>query len=189
MKITKSAIPEVLTIEPKVFPDDRGYFAELYQADRYSTYGIRLPFVQDNISRSTKGVLRGLHFQDPNAQGKLVTVLRGSVLDVAVDLRVASPTFGQHVSAELNDQNHCQFWIPRGFAHGFLVLSEIVDLLYKCDDFYSPQDEVVLRWNDPNLGIHWACTEPIVSARDRDGLSLAQIRERLSHSELSLCVS
>ena len=139
-------------MEPKVFGDSRGFFTELYQADRYAKSGIPAGFVQDNLSRSARGVLRGLHIQNPKPQGKLVTVLQGAVLDVAVDVRVGSPTFGRHVAVELNDQNRRQAWIPRGFAHGFVVLSETADFYYKCDEFYSPADELVLQWNDPGAG-------------------------------------
>ena len=155
MKVVQMSIPEIVTIEPAVFSDNRGLFLELFQSDRYALAGITTTFVQDNLSRSTAGVLRGLHFQKPRSQGKLVTVLRGSVLDVAVDVRVGSPTFGQHVKVELSEENRRQVWIPRGFAHGFVVLSATADLLYKCDEFHSPIDEIVLRWDDPELGIDW----------------------------------
>ena len=132
-------------------------------------------FVQDNLSRSARNVLRGLHIQNPKPQGKLVTVLKGAVLDVVVDVRIGSPTFGKHVKVELNDENRRQFWVPRGLAHGFLVLSETADFFYKCDDFYSPPDELVLKWDDPELGIDWGCDLPEVSQRDRDGRPLADL--------------
>jgi dTDP-4-dehydrorhamnose 3,5-epimerase len=135
--------------------------------------------VQDNLSRSAHDVLRGLHFQNPNPQGKLVSVLRGRVLDVAVDVRLHSPTFGRHIAVDLSDENRRQFWIPRGFAHGFVVLSDSADLFYKCDAFYSPADEVVLRWDDPALGIRWDCDAPQLSARDRKGRMLAELSECL----------
>lgn len=183
MHVARTAIPEVLIIEPQIFRDNRGFFMELYRGDRYAATGTGEGFVQDNISRSTKGVLRGLHFQNPNPQGKLVTVLSGAVLDIAVDVRVGSPTFGQHVSFELNDRNRCQCWIPRGFAHGFVVLTDTADLLYKCDAFYSQEDENVLRWDDPKLGIDWHCDTPIVSPRDRGGHTLAQLQRRLPRYE------
>jgi dTDP-4-dehydrorhamnose 3,5-epimerase len=183
MNITKTAIPGVLIIEPKVFGDSRGFFTEIYQADRYAMSGIALRFVQDNLSRSGKDTLRGLHFQNPKPQGKLVTVLRGSVLDVAVDVRIGSPTFGQHVSVELNDDNRRQFWIPRGLAHGFIVRSDTADFFYKCDEFYSPADESVLRWNDPALGIDWACKSPILSARDSEARDLAELNGKLPRFE------
>jgi dTDP-4-dehydrorhamnose 3,5-epimerase len=178
IKITNSIIPDVLIIEPTPFQDDRGLSMELYQASRYVAHGLTRPFVQDNFSRSAKGVLRGLHFQNPTSQGKLVSVLSGSVLDVAVDIRFGSPTFGRHVSFELSETTRRQCWIPRGFAHGFVVLSDSADLLYKCDEFYSPGDEAVLRWDDPELGIDWHCAAPIISPRDRHGLMLAQLRDR-----------
>ena len=148
MQVIETSIPGVQIIEPKIFGDNRGFFAELYQAQRYTESGISATFVQDNLSRSACNVLRGLHIQIPRSQGKLVTVLKGAVLDVAVDVRVGSPNFAQHVKIELNEDNRRQFWIPRGFAHGFRVLSENADFLYKCDDFYSPADELVIRWDD-----------------------------------------
>jgi dTDP-4-dehydrorhamnose 3,5-epimerase len=133
MNVIKTEIPGILIIKPKLFGDSRGFFTELYHAERYTDHGFLSRFVQDNLSRSARGVLRGLHIQNPNPQGKLVTVLRGSVLDVAVDVRKGSPTFGQHVAVELSDENRRQFWIPRGFAHGFIVTSESADFFYKCD--------------------------------------------------------
>jgi len=176
MKVIHTQIPEVLIFEPKVFGDARGYFFESYQTDRYATHGIAAPFVQDNMSRSVRGVLRGLHLQNPRTQGKLVTVLRGTILDVAVDVRVGSPTFGQHVAAELSEDNRSQMWIPRGFAHGFLVLSESADFFYKCDEFYSPADEIAVRWDDPLIGIKWGIESPTLSARDTAALPLAEVQ-------------
>jgi dTDP-4-dehydrorhamnose 3,5-epimerase len=161
-----TALPEVVVIEPKIHGDQRGFFFEAFQAERYASYGITRPFVQDNILRSAKGVLRGLHLQNPMCQGKLLTVLRGSVLDVAVDVRLGSPTFGRYASAGLNEENRRQIWIPRGFAHGFLVLSESADIFYKCDELYSPADEIALRWNDPAFGIKWGIESPSLSGRD-----------------------
>jgi dTDP-4-dehydrorhamnose 3,5-epimerase len=175
MNIIKTALSGVLIIEPKLFGDPRGFFLETFQAERYAEAGIPGPFVQDNLSRSSYGVLRGLHLQNPNAQGKLVTVLRGSVRDVAVDIRRGSPTFGRHVSVELSEDNRRQFWVPRGFAHGFVVLSDSADFLYKCDALYSPKDELIVRWDDPGLGIDWGIPNPIVSARDAAGQLLADI--------------
>jgi dTDP-4-dehydrorhamnose 3,5-epimerase len=175
MIVTETAIPGVLIIEPKVFGDRRGFFTELFQSQRYAENGMRRQFFQDNLSRSAKGTLRGLHFQNPKPQGKLVTILRGSVLDVAVDIRVGSPTFGQHVMVELNDENRRQFWIPPGFAHGFIVQSDIADFFYKCDEIYSPEHEHVLRWNDPRLGIKWGGETPLLSARDKEGRTLAEL--------------
>src|ERR1700730_16695950 len=138
MNVIETAIPGVLIVEPERFGDTRGFFMELYHEDRYAVSGIAHHFVQDNISRSAQGVLRGLHFQNPRPQGKLVTVLRGCVLDVAVDVRAGSPTFGKHLAIELNDDNRRQLWIPRGFAHGYLVRSQTADFFYKCDEVYSP---------------------------------------------------
>ena len=179
MNVIATTIPGVLILESKLFGDSRGFFTELYQMDRYAASGIKRPFVQDNLSRSGKGILRGLHFQNPKPQGKLVTVLRGSVLDVAVDVRIGSPTFAQHVMVELNDENRRQLWIPRGFAHGFIVQSETADFFYKCDEFYSPANETVLRWNDPRLGIDWGCVAPLLSERDRAGHNLDQLDGKL----------
>jgi dTDP-4-dehydrorhamnose 3,5-epimerase len=175
MNILETSIPGVLIVEPKVFGDARGFFIEMYQDDRYSASGIRSRFVQDNLSRSAGGVLRGLHFQNPKPQGKLVTVLNGAVLDVAVDVRVGSPTFGKHVALELNSENRRQLWIPRGMAHGFVVLSETADFFYKCDEFYSPNEELVLRWNDPAIGINWGLRSPTLSERDKAGRTLAEL--------------
>jgi len=179
MKILTTPIPEVLILEPALYGDARGFFTELYQTERYAAAGIERTFVQDNLSRSSRGVLRGLHLQNPQPQGKLVSVLRGSVLDVAVDVREGSPTFGQHVKVELSESNRRQFWVPRGFAHGFIVLSESADFFYKCDALYSPAGEMIVRWNDPALGIDWACTNPTVSNRDAAGFSLSELAGRL----------
>jgi dTDP-4-dehydrorhamnose 3,5-epimerase len=176
MNVIQTKIPEVLIIEPKVFGDQRGFFFEAFKADRYASHGVSGPFVQDNISRSAYGVLRGLHLQNPKCQGKLVTVLRGHVLDVAVDVRLGSPTFGQHVSVELSEDNRRQLWVPRGFAHGFVVLSETVDFFYKCDEFYSPSDEIAVRWNDPAIGIAWGVDNPSLSERDASAPLLAEVR-------------
>jgi dTDP-4-dehydrorhamnose 3,5-epimerase len=175
MKIVPTEIPDVVIIEPKVFGDSRGCFLETFQSQRYVAAGIKMPFLQDNLSRSACGVLRGLHIQNPKAQGKLVTVVRGRVLDVAVDVRTGSPTFARHVAVELSEENRRQLWVPRGFAHGFVVLSESADFFYKCDEYYCPEGEVVIRWNDPALGIEWGVKEPILSARDAAGFHLAEI--------------
>ncbi len=174
--VIRTAIPDVLVIAPKVFGDQRGSFSETYHAERYAALGIDRPFVQDNLSRSARHVLRGLHLQHPNSQGKLVSVLRGRVLDVAVDVRLGSPTFGRHVAVELDDENRRQMWVPRGFAHGFLVLSESADFFYKCDAFYSPADEIAVRWNDPALGIAWGIEAPSLSPRDAAAPPLAAVR-------------
>src|SRR5664279_4302163 len=176
MKVIQTKIPEVLIIEPKVFGDQRGFFFEVFKADHYASLGIRGPFVQDNMSRSARGVLRGLHLQNPKSQGKLVSVLRGRVLDVAVDVRRGSPTFGEHVAIELNEDNRRQFWVPRGFAHGFVVLSEIADFFYKCDEFHSPSDEIAVRWNDPAIGVAWGIDSPLLSPRDAAAPLLAEVQ-------------
>jgi dTDP-4-dehydrorhamnose 3,5-epimerase len=183
MNVLETAIPGVLIVEPKVFGDARGFFLETFQEQRYALSGIGRHFVQDNLSRSAQDVLRGLHIQNPKPQGKLVTVLRGCVLDVAVDVRAGSPTFGRHVAVELNEENHRQLWIPRGLAHGFVVRSESADFFYKCDEVYSPADEIVVRWNDPQLGIDWGCGSPKVSARDSEGSPLARLAGRLPRYE------
>jgi dTDP-4-dehydrorhamnose 3,5-epimerase len=183
MKVIETAIPGVLMIEPKVIGDVRGFFVETFQAKRYAEAGIAQPFVQDNLSRSVRGTLRGLHFQHPRAQGKLVTVLRGAVRDIAVDVRVGGPTFGKHVVVDLDDQNRRQLWLPRGFAHGFVVRSDSADFFYKCDELYSPVDERVLRWSDPALGIDWGGEDPILSARDQEGRTLAELADMLPRFE------
>jgi dTDP-4-dehydrorhamnose 3,5-epimerase len=173
MNVITTDIPEVLIIEPKLLGDQRGFFLETYQFRRYAELGISRPFVQDNMSRSSYGVLRGLHLQNPSTQGKLVSAMRGRVLDVAVDVRVGSPNFGRHVAVELSEENHRQLWVPRGFAHGFVVLSETADFFYKCDDLYSPKDEIVVRWDDPAIGINWSIANPSLSARDAAAPRLA----------------
>ena len=167
MKILETSIPEVILIEPKVFGDPRGFFLETYQQKRYRDAGIALPFVQDNHSRSAKGVLRGLHFQLRYPQGKLVQVIRGEVFDVAVDIRHGSPTFGKWSGSLLSETNHRQLYVPPGFAHGFCVLSEIADFLYKCTDYYHPEDENGIAWNDPGIGIDWPIASPRLSDKDR----------------------
>ncbi len=178
MKVIPTAIPGALIIEPKVFGDARGFFYESFNQQAFdAATGTQYPFVQDNHSRSAKGVLRGLHYQlAPRAQGKLVRVVRGAVFDVAVDLRRSSPTFGQWVGAELSEENQRQFWIPPGFAHGFLVLSESADFLYKTTDYYSPEHERCIAWDDPAIGISWpdAGLAPQLSAKDQQGRALAQ---------------
>jgi len=166
MKVVDTDIPEVLIFEPKLFGDHRGFFVETFQVERYASLGLKRPFVQDNLSRSARGVLRGLHLQNPLPQGKLVSVLRGRVVDVAVDVRLGSPTFGRHVAVELSDDNFRQLWVPRGFAHGFVVLSEYADFFYKCDQLYSPANELVIRWDDPAIGIDWQITKAALSERD-----------------------
>jgi dTDP-4-dehydrorhamnose 3,5-epimerase len=175
MNVIATDLPEVLIVEPKLFGDQRGFFVETYQFARYVDCGITRPFVQDNMSRSSYGVLRGLHLQNPRTQGKLVSVMRGRVLDVAVDVRVGSPNFGRHVAVELSEDNQRQFWVPRGFAHGFVVLSETADFFYKCDELYSPKDEIVVRWNDPAIGIKWDVENPSLSARDAAAPLLSEL--------------
>ncbi|AKQ65375.1 dTDP-4-dehydrorhamnose 3,5-epimerase [Myxococcus hansupus] len=166
MKVTPLEIPDVLLLEPKVFGDDRGFFMEMFHAAKYADAGIPGPFVQDNYSRSAKGTLRGLHFQEPQAQGKLVQVLAGAVYDVAVDVRRGSPTFGKWVAAELSSENRRQLWIPAGFAHGFCVVSDSADFHYKCTALYSPETERSIVWNDPDLAIPWPAAVPLLSPKD-----------------------
>ncbi len=175
MKVLETVLPGVLIIEPKVFGDARGFFLESYQTERYRQLGIAHTFVQDNHSRSARGVLRGLHFQRSRPQGKLVSVSRGSVYDVTVDINPASPTCGQFVAVELNDENHRQLWIPPGYAHGFCVLSDIADVQYKCTDYYIPEDEGGLLWNDPQVNIPWPIEQPLLSAKDQRNPTLAQL--------------
>jgi dTDP-4-dehydrorhamnose 3,5-epimerase len=174
--VTSTAIPEVLILEPKVFGDARGFFFESFNAQDFAQVtGLDVNFVQDNHSRSSQGVLRGLHYQLQQAQGKLVRVVRGAVFDVAVDIRKSSPTFGQWVGCELSEDNHRQFWVPPGFAHGFVVLSDTADFLYKTTDYYAPAHERCIAWNDPAIGIQWPQgLTPQLSAKDQAGLSLAQ---------------
>ena len=176
MKATRLAIPDVVLIEPKVFGDARGFFFESFNQKSFDeATGTRHQFVQDNHSRSAKGVLRGLHYQIEQPQGKLVRVARGRVWDVAVDIRQGSPTFGQWVGAELSEDNQHQLWVPPGFAHGFVVLSDSADFLYKTTDYYAPQHERCIAWNDPQLAIAWPYAgEPQLSAKDAQGLPLAQ---------------
>jgi dTDP-4-dehydrorhamnose 3,5-epimerase len=177
MQITPTAIPDVVLIEPRVFEDERGFFLETYQARKYTTAGLSLPMVQDNHSGSRRGVLRGLHYQIHNPQGKLVRAVVGEVFDVAVDLRRSSPTFGRWVGVTLSAQNHRQVWVPAGFAHGFLVLSDWAEIVYKVTDYYDPQSERTLIWNDPQMGIAWplpAGHTPLLSPKDAQGLPLAK---------------
>jgi len=176
MKVTATAIADVLIVEPKVFGDARGFFFESFNQKAFNqATGLNLNFVQDNHSRSAKGVLRGLHYQIQQPQGKLVRVVRGAVFDVAVDIRKGSPTFGQWVGIELTEENHKQLWIPAGFAHGFLVTSESAEFLYKTTDYYAPEHERCIAWNDPTIGIQWPIQgEPSLSAKDQQALTLAK---------------
>lgn len=177
MNIVETAIPGLLIIEPKVFGDARGFFMETWNAVAFAAAGLNLTFVQDNHSRSQRGVLRGLHFQNPEPQGKLVRVTRGAVFDVAVDLRASSPTFGRWVGVELSAANHRMFWVPEGFAHGFLTLEDDTDFLYKCTAPYAPQSEHTLAWDDPAVGIDWPLNghNPMISDKDVRGLALSEV--------------
>jgi dTDP-4-dehydrorhamnose 3,5-epimerase len=180
MKVRQGELEGLLLLEPKVFRDARGFFMETWNQRKYEEAGLACKFVQDNISVSRKGALRGLHFQNPNSQGKLVSVLAGEVFDIAVDLRGSSRTFGKWQAVNLSSDNKRQFFIPPGFAHGFLVLSESAMFHYKCTEFYSPKDEITLLWNDPALGIEWPDRQPIVSEKDARGTPLKDIpAERL----------
>ncbi len=175
MNVSQTAIPDVLIIEPKVFGDSRGFFYESFNQKAFNNVvGLNVSFVQDNHSRSAKGVLRGLHYQIRQPQGKLVRVVKGAVFDVAVDIRKSSPTFGLWVGVELSEENHRQMWIPAGFAHGFLVLSESTEFLYKTTDYYASEYERSLLWNDPAIGIKWPIdSEPQLSEKDKLGQLLA----------------
>jgi dTDP-4-dehydrorhamnose 3,5-epimerase len=177
VNVIETALPGVLILEPRVFGDARGFFMETWNAAAFAAAGIDLAFVQDNHSRSQKGVLRGLHFQNPGPQGKLVRVTNGAVFDIAVDLRASSPTFGQWVGVELSAANKRMFWVPEGFAHGFLTLEDDTDFLYKCTAPYAPANEFTLAWNDPAVGIEWpaAGLDPIISDKDARGLALADV--------------
>ena len=177
MKVTRSKLSGCLIIEPEIFYDDRGFFQETFSESQYASIGIDLSFVQDNHSRSKKGVLRGLHYQKNKPQGKLVRVARGSVYDVAVDIRPNSPTYGEWEGVELSDENKCQLWIPPGFAHGFVVLSDIVDFEYKCTDYYDAKDNGIIHWNDPDLGITWPENIQITtSERDANAPSFRSLK-------------
>lgn len=177
MIVKNTPLQDCLVVEPKVFGDARGFFLETFHAERYQdALGITRQFVQDNHSRSAQGVLRGLHFQKTRPQGKLVRVVRGAVFDVVVDLRRVSPSYGQWFGIELSEDNKKQLWVPEGFAHGFVTLTDFADFEYKCTDFYNPQDEGVLLWNDPVLGIEWPqLPNLLLSAKDQAGLPLAQL--------------
>jgi dTDP-4-dehydrorhamnose 3,5-epimerase len=175
MKIMATQLPEVLIFEPKIFNDHRGYFFESFNGIRYAESGIHASFVQDNFSHSKKNVLRGLHYQLQKPQGKLVSVVRGAVFDVAVDIRRGSPNFGRWVGVILNDQNHWQLYIPPGFAHGFCVLSDSADFIYKVTDYYDPQSEHGIFWQDLSLMIEWPIFDPILSEKDAAYPTLAQI--------------
>ncbi|HEX4952138.1 MAG TPA: dTDP-4-dehydrorhamnose 3,5-epimerase [Thermoanaerobaculia bacterium] len=179
MSFRETALPGVILVEPRVFRDERGFFLETYHAAKYAAGGIELPFVQDNHSRSVGGALRGLHGQLAKPQGKLVRCVEGEIFDVAVDVRRGSPTFGRWVGEVLSADNFHQLWVPPGFVHGFCVTSERAQVEYKCTALYDPEDEIVLAWNDPTLAIDWPVETPLLSARDRAGLSLAAAMDRL----------
>lgn len=176
MNVIDTPLAGVKIIQPKVFADQRGFFKETFSAERYAVMaGITLPFVQDNHSRSRKGVLRGLHFQKTKPQGKLVSVTRGAVFDVTADINPQSPTYGQYVGIELNEDNHRQVWVPPGYAHGFLVLSDEVDFIYKCTHYYDPSDEGGVAWNCPLLNIAWPLTNVQLSEKDKNYLGLNEL--------------
>lgn len=180
MKVVETELPGCLLIEPAVFGDERGFFYESFNAARFAEAGLDLRFVQANVSRSARGVLRGLHYQWPNPQGKLVSVLEGEVYDVAVDIRVGSPTFGRWVAAMLTAENKRHFWIPEGFAHGFAVVSEFATFTYQCSALYDRAADAGIRWNDAELAIDWPLAEPLLSEKDRRTPFLAEVpRERL----------
>ena len=179
MKVTATDLPDVLLVEPDVFCDARGFFLETYHRQKYAAAGIEAGFVQDNHSHSTRGTLRGLHAQVGRPQGKLVRAVRGKMFDVAVDIRVGSPRFGRWTGALLSGDNFRQLYIPPGFAHGFCVLSEEVDVEYKCTDLYTPDDEITIAWDDPEIGIAWPIAVPVLSEKDRQAPQLAALRDRL----------
>jgi dTDP-4-dehydrorhamnose 3,5-epimerase len=166
LKVSETSLPGVLLIEPDVFGDSRGFFMETWNAARFREAGLDLQFVQDNQSRSARGVLRGLHYQEPNAQGKLVRCSRGALFDVAVDIRRGSPQFGRWYGVELSEENRLMLWIPPGFAHGFCALTDLADLSYKCTAFYDAPSDRAIRWNDPDIGIEWPVTSPTLSPKD-----------------------
>lgn len=166
MNVIETSLPEVLVIEPRVFADERGFFMETYHEARFRHFGIDAKFVQDNHSRSARSVLRGLHYQEPNSQGKLVRCVRGALFDVAVDIRVGSPHFGKWVGIEITEENKRMVWMPNGFAHGFCPVSDIADLVYKCTSAYDPASERSILWNDPDLAIAWPIAKPILSPKD-----------------------
>jgi len=179
MKVEKTTLEGVFLITPLVHGDNRGFFFESYHESRYQDAGIHTHFVQDNISRSAQGTLRGLHFQLKNPQAKLLSVIRGTIFDVAVDVRAGSPTFGKWCGAILSDENHHQLFVPEGFAHGFYVLSEFADICYKCSDFYSPKDEYGVMWNDPSININWPLLnqDPLLSKKDLNNQRLHDIEQ------------
>ena len=166
MNVTKTSLPGILIVEPEVYGDERGFFLETYHLERFREAGIPGPFVQDNHSRSQRGVLRGLHYQEPKHQGKLVRCSRGAMFDVAVDIRVGSPRFGKWFAIELSDRDQRMVWVPPGFAHGFCALTDDCDVVYKCTGYYDPPSEQGIIWNDPDIGIRWPIAEPRLSTKD-----------------------
>jgi dTDP-4-dehydrorhamnose 3,5-epimerase len=179
LRFSETEVAGVVLVEPEVHADERGFFLETYHAHKYRDGGIPGPFVQDNHSRSARGILRGLHGQSPNSQGKLVRVIEGEVFDVAVDVRLGSPTFGRFVSAVLTAENFRQIFVPAGMIHGFLVTSEFAQVEYKCTDVYRPEEEFSVRWDDPELAIPWPASDPVLSEKDRTAPLLRDVRERL----------
>jgi len=177
MQVENTKLDGVLLVTPQVFGDERGFFMETYNQSKAIELGLPSEFVQDNHSKSSYGVLRGLHYQSPQWQGKLVRVVQGEIFDVAVDIRKDSPTFGEWVGFFLNEENKQQLYVPEGFAHGFCVTSETAEVIYKCTDLYSPSDEGCLMWNDPDVAIEWPLESPVLSEKDKQGLSLAQLPE------------
>jgi dTDP-4-dehydrorhamnose 3,5-epimerase len=175
LQIIETSLPGVLIVEPRVFTDPRGFFMETYRQNALAEAGIRVNFVQDNHSHSSRGVLRGLHYQLRQPQAKLCRVIQGEVLDIAVDVRLGSPTFGKWVSVLLSGENHRQIYVPKGFAHGFVVRSETADFLYKCSDYFDASDDRGVLWNDPGIGIDWQVDDPIISDKDKRYLPLAEI--------------
>ena len=175
MKILPTSLPEILIIEPPVFEDQRGFFMETHHQRKYTEAGIEYVFVQDNLSHSLRGTLRGLHYQLHQAQAKLIQVIGGAIFDVAVDIRRGSPNFGQWTGSLLSDENKLQMYIPEGFAHGFCVLSEAANVIYKCTDFYAPDDEGGILWSDPALAIEWPVSKPLLSAKDSQLPLLADV--------------
>ncbi len=181
MKVIDTPLPDLKIVEPQVFGDERGFFLETYQKERFNELVYQAEFVQDNHSFSSQGILRGIHLQTKNPQGKLVRVAAGKVYDVAVDLRVESPTFGQWFGVELSGENKRQLWIPPGFGHGFYVLSENAHFEYKCTNYYDPNNELSLKWDDPTVGINWPIeASPLLSQKDIDGISLAEVKSKLT---------
>jgi len=176
MKAFETELPGVFKIETQTYDDHRGYFRETYQQKKFNAIGIDRNFVQDNVSRSEKGVLRGLHFQEPSAQGKLVQVVWGEIFDVAVDVRLGSPNFGKWVGLELADTAGSMLWIPEGFAHGFAVLSDSATVIYKTTEFWAPEAERTIRWDDSDIGIDWPVTDPILADKDANAPKLAEVR-------------